>query len=176
MGSNPTPGTRSAHQHLCPKGHVGSNPTPGTDRSPAHVPEGHVGGFIPPVTEHVSIEVSHVTPERHLPGGARRTGPGLTPGAGGKDVSVQKIMWRVIALGAGTAAAARYGRSPPRRGGRPVTRTRRPTPRRAVCAGVTPHLGDLGGGRRGGGRVVAERGAATAWEAATGSPPPGLET
>jgi hypothetical protein len=92
-------------------------------------------------------------------------------------IPVQKIMWRVIALGAGTAAAAAVRAI--------ATATWRTTrhedpPTNPAVRGVRWRDAFIWAISVAAGaavaRVVAERGAATAWEAATGSPPPGLET
>ena len=92
-------------------------------------------------------------------------------------IPVQKIMWRVIALGRGNR---RGGRGPgdrdrdvaddPPRGPTDESRSRNVRWRDAFIWAISVAVGAAVA------RVVAERGAATAWEAATGSPPPGLDT
>jgi len=89
---------------------------------------------------------------------------------------VQRIMWRVIALGAGTAAAAAV-RAIASAAWRTTRHEDPPTNpaargvrwRDALIWAASVAIGAAVA------RVVAERGAATAWEAATGSPPPGLD-
>ena len=122
-----------------------------------------------------------MTPERHLLGdglGGAPNGLRVDGGCRGKDVSVQETMWRVVApLGAGPRRPPRSGAGRARRGGRPAHEEPPTNPaarsvplaRRLIWA-ISVAVGAAVA------RVVAERGAATAWEAATGSPPPGLET
>jgi hypothetical protein len=101
----------------------------------------------------------------------------LTTLTRGKDVFVQRIMWRVIALGAGTAAAGAV-RAIATAAWRTTRHEDPPTNpaargvrwRDALIWAISVAAGAAVA------RVVAERGAASAWEAATGSPPPGLET
>ena len=89
---------------------------------------------------------------------------------------MQRIMWRVIALGAGTAAAAAV-RAIASAAWRTTRHEDPPTNpaargvrwRDALIWAASVAIGAAVA------RVVAERGAATAWEAATGSPPPGLD-
>ena len=90
---------------------------------------------------------------------------------------MQRILWRVVALGAGAAATAaiRALASAAWRTTRheepPANPAARSVPwRDALIWAISVAVGAAVA------RVVAERGAATAWEAATGSPPPGLET
>jgi hypothetical protein len=91
-------------------------------------------------------------------------------------VFVQRFMWRVIALGAGTAAAAAV-RAIASAAWRTTRHEDPPTNpaargvrwRDALIWAASVAIGAAVA------RVVAERGAATAWEAATGSPPPGLD-
>jgi hypothetical protein len=90
---------------------------------------------------------------------------------------VQRILWRVTALAAGTASAAavRALASAAWRTTRhedpPSDPAARSVPwRDALIWAISVAVGAAVA------RVVAERGAATAWEAATGSPPPGVES
>jgi hypothetical protein len=89
---------------------------------------------------------------------------------------VQRILWRLTALAAGTTAAAmvravasatwrttRHEEPPVNPAARGVRW------RDALIWAISVAVGAAVA------RVVAERGAATAWQAATGTPPPGLE-
>jgi Protein of unknown function (DUF4235) len=89
---------------------------------------------------------------------------------------VQRILWRLTALAAGTAAASavraiasltwrttRHEEPPANPAARGVKW------RDALIWAISVAVGAAVA------RVVAERGAATAWEAATGAPPPGLD-
>ena len=90
---------------------------------------------------------------------------------------MKRILWRAVALGAGAAAAtavralASTAWRTTRHEDPPTNPAARSVPwRDALIWAISVAVGAAVA------RVVAERGAATAWEAATGSPPPGLET
>ncbi len=90
---------------------------------------------------------------------------------------MQRILWRVSRWARERPPPPRFERWRQPRGGRraheepPTNPAARSVPwRDALIWAISVAAGAAVA------RVVAERGAATAWEAATGSPPPGLET